>query len=134
MDITINIDSDKFKDVIQNELNAFSKDEIHDIIRQCIVKTVNESDIISSKETTYSGTQWKYGTALQNALNSIDYSELAERIKDKVIKDIEENHSKIVEQMVWRGIIDNICNDSSFNMAIRSSIEHVIFEHENRTY
>ena len=34
MDITINIDSDKFKDVIQNELNAFSKDEIHEIIRQ----------------------------------------------------------------------------------------------------
>lgn len=133
MEITINIDSEKFKDVLQNELNAFSKDEIHEIIRQGIVKTVYESDIISSKDTNYYGTQWKYGPALQNALNSIDYSELAERIKDKVIKDIEENHSKIVEQMVWRGVIDNICNDNTFITILRSSIEKAIFEHENRT-
>ena len=36
MEIKIEVDETKFKDVIEKELNAFSKEELHEIIRECI--------------------------------------------------------------------------------------------------
>ena len=49
MELKINIDETMFKEVIEKELNAFSKEELRDIIRDCIAEALKNNEI--DKET-----------------------------------------------------------------------------------
>ena len=46
MEVKIVVDETKFKDVLENELEAFSKEEIHEIIRDCIIDTFKNPEFI----------------------------------------------------------------------------------------
>ena len=38
MELKIEIDETKFKDIIEKELNAFSQEELHDLLKQMIIE------------------------------------------------------------------------------------------------
>ena len=136
MEVKINIESDRFKDVLENELQAFSKDEMHEILRQAIIKAIDESGVIITKnKNLYDDERWKLGSIFEKALQNINYEELLKPIKENMIEYIEKNHSRIIENMLWNMITEKLCNDNAFGFTLRTAINQILEENDrNRQY
>lgn len=136
MEVKINIESDRFKDVLENELQAFSKDEMHEILRQAIIKAIDESGVIITKnENLYDGERWKLGSIFEKAIQNINYEELLKPIKEKMVEYIEKNHSRIIENMIWNMITQKLCRDNTFEYTLKMAINKVLEENDrNRQY
>lgn len=136
MEVKINIESDRFKDVLENELQAFSKDEMHEILRQAIIKAIDESGVIITKnKNLYDDERWKLGSIFEKALQNINYEELLKPIKEKMVEYIEKNHSRIIENMMWNMITEKLCNDNAFGFTLRTAINQILEENDrNRQY
>ena len=46
MKLEINVDETMFKDILEKELEAFSKEELHEILKSCIIEFFNNNDNI----------------------------------------------------------------------------------------
>ena len=136
MEVKINIESDRFKDVLENELQAFSKDEMHEILRQAIIKAIDESGVIITKnKNLYDDERWKLGCIFEKAIENINYEELLKPIKEKIVEYIEKNHSRIIENMMWNMITEKLCNDNAFGFTLRTAINQILEENDrNRQY
>ena len=98
MEIKINVDETKFKDVVENELNAFSKEELHEIIRECIIEALRNDNVLRNIFITPSKDwygNYKYETPSQvmiEAAKSIDLSPAFTEIKDKMIETLKTDY------------------------------------------
>lgn len=135
MEIKINVDETKFKDVIENELNAFSKEELHEIIRECIVEALhNDGDLKSlfiTKETNSYYSSTKPSEVMIQAAKSIDLSPAYKEIQDKMITTLKENYHELLEKVMLSMIINGLTNDYDFRNRMASDVEMII---KNRNY
>ena len=132
MEIKINVDETMFKDVLENELNAFSKEELHEIIRECIVEALhNDStlkNIFITEEKDYWG-NYKYtkpSEVMIEAAKSIDLSPAYTEVKDKMITTLKEDYHGVLERAMLGLILNGIANDYTFQNQMSSSIEDII--------
>ena len=65
MEIKINIDESRFQEVLEKELEAFSKDEIHEILKQALSEYLTREDVIKSLLTSPQKDRW--GTVISNS-------------------------------------------------------------------
>lgn len=135
MEIKINVDETKFKDVIENELNAFSKEELHEIIRECIVEALHNDDDLKSlfitKETNSYYSSTKPSEVIIQAAKSIDLSPAYKEIQDKMITTLKENYHELLEKVMLSMIINGLTNDYDFRNRMASDVEMII---KNRNY
>lgn len=137
MEIKINVDEVKFKDVIENELKAFSKEELHEIIRECIVEALHNDtmlrNIFITQEKDYWG-NYKYEKPSQvmlDAARSIDLSPAYTEIKDKMIDTLKKDYHSILENAMLGMILNGISNDYDFQSRMNASIQEVIMRNRN---
>lgn len=137
MEIKINVDEVKFKDVIENELKAFSKEELHEIIRECIVEALHNDAMLRNifiiPEKDYWG-NYKYEKPSQvmlDAARSIDLSPAYTEIKDKMIDTLKNNYHQILENAMLGMILNGISNDYDFQSRMNASIQEVIMSNRN---
>ena len=111
MQLTINIDETMFKSVVEKELEAFSEEELHDIIKQCIVKFLIEGDTIKKllvKER--SDKSYGYYTSLEptqlfeSAVKSMDFNKELEGIKKVFADCMINNYQSIVTELIGKAI------------------------------
>ena len=91
MEIKINLDETRFKDVLDNELKAFNKEELHDIIRQAMLKFLNEDasmrELFLHDETDRWETVRTEPTAIfRDLIKTIDISPIFEETKKKLFE------------------------------------------------
>lgn len=95
MEIKINIDESRFQEVLEKELEAFSKDEIHEILKQALSEYLTREDVIKSLLTSPQKDRW--GTVISNStlldklvaatdLNDV-FAEPKEKIKEIIGSD-----------------------------------------------
>ena len=130
MEIKINVDETMFKDVLENELNAFSKEELHEIVRECIVEALRNDitlkNIFITPEKDYWGnyTYTKPSEVMMEAARSIDLSPAYTEIKDEMIATLKKDYHGVLERAMSGLIINGIANDYEF----RDRIERVVSE------
>ena len=130
MEIKINVDETMFKDVLENELKAFSKEELHEIVRECIVVALHDNvmlrNIFITPEKDYWGNYQytKPSEVMIEAARSIDLSPAYTEIKDKMITTLKEDYHGVLERAMSGLIIDGIANDYEF----RNRMERIISE------
>lgn len=128
MEIKINVDETMFKDVLENELNAFSKEELHEIVRECIIEALHNDGVLrnlfTQKEIDYWGNA-KYEKPSQiviDAAKSIDLSSAYTEIKEEMIDTLKKDYRNVLENAMSRLIVSGIADDSQF----RHRIEDVV--------
>ena len=137
MEIKINVDEVKFKDVIENELKAFSKEELHEIIRECIVEALHNDTVLRNifiiPEKDYWG-NYKYEKPSQvmlDAARSIDLSPAYTEIKDKMIDTLKKDYHGVLERAMLGLILNGISNDYDFKCRMSEAIEMAITKRNN---
>lgn len=133
MQVTINVDESMFKDVLENELKAFSKDEIHSIIHESLKKYLEESEVIESllvqkvRENYYDNSYRKKATPLlQEAIKTMDIQKDCEEIKNKLVEIIKNDSENIIKELISEAISKQLsqimASSYELNDIIRTSI------------
>lgn len=129
MELKIEIDETRFKDVVEQELKAFSKEELHTIIREGIVKYLNDSDLIKrlfveERYDSFWNKCTEYPTQLlKSAVETFDLSPAYEEIKDNMISNLKTNYNELLIQvmtgMLAKGIRQTLMSSGEFESMIR---------------
>ena len=134
MQLTINVDDSMFKNVLEKELEAFSKEELHDIIRDCFVELLKDDnilkDLIYKEEVSgyYGSTKKVPSEIMIEAAEKIDLHPAFEEIQDKMINTIKENHRDIVEKVLLNLMIDGIVTNNNFRNNMTDAIQIIVHE------
>lgn len=137
MEIKINVDETKFKDVIENELNAFSKEELHDIIRECIVEALHNDNTLKCLFTNPEKDYWgnykfdKPSEVMIEAAKNIDLSPAYEEIQNLMITELKENYSKLLQNIMMKTMVDGLCDNWNFKRNLESTIDMIMTSKAN---
>lgn len=133
MEVKIVVDETKFKEILENELKAFSKEELHEIIRECIIDTFKNPEFIENIfiHKDYWGNPSPSGL-LENAVKNIDLSPSFKELADSMSEYLKENHKKVLENVMMKYMIDGIGRNEYFNNAISETVNRILAERECR--
>lgn len=104
MELTLNVDEKKFNDLIQGELDNFSKQEIHEICKEGFMKCLSNVDTFRSLFVTedgyYNRDSYHANDLLREAAKKVDLDPLFEDFQQQVLKYLKENHDDIIKQLM----------------------------------
>ena len=126
MEIKINVDETRFKDVLEKELEAFSKEELHEIVRECIVESLRNSEDLKSlfivtRNNGYYNLQ-EPSEVIIEAAKSIDLSPAYKEIQDKMISTLKNNHRQLLVSVLSKCIVNGLMNDNDFGASFRDEM------------
>lgn len=134
MELKINIDETMFKDVIEKELNAFSKEELHEIIRECIVEALKNNSTLKGlfvKPKMYSYSSDEPTQVLFEAAKNIDLSPAYEEIQNMMITELKTNYSQLLQNIMMKTMVSGLCNDWGFRDNLSSAINEILTSRAN---
>lgn len=134
MELKINIDETMFKDVIEKELNAFSKEELHEIIRECIAEALKTNGSLKSlfiKPKRYSYDLDEPSQVLIEAAKSIDLSSAYEEIQEMMITELKTNYDKLLQNIMLKTMIDGLCSDWIFRRNLEDAMVDILNRRTN---
>lgn len=147
MKLEINVDETMFKDVLEKELEAFSKEELHDILKGCIIEFFKSNDNIKKMFLTEEYNTWGYGdnarkefkgykpTGLLNDIvrDNFDFKEPYNEVKDILISYCkkEDTLKNIMKEMITdsfqTAFTNCFWNDSKLRGTIGDIVRQEIF-------
>jgi len=128
MEIKINVDETMFKDIIDKELKAFSKEELHEIARECIIEVFrNDKNIVRLFLDTsdWSGRD-RPSYLLMSAANKIDLSPAFKEIQEDMIATLKNNHKEVLEHAMLRAIRANFASSHEFHTVMEQTINDIL--------
>lgn len=131
MELKIDIDETKFKEVIEKELGAFSSEEIHQIIRECIVESLHNDNTLKNlfitKKINSCGTETEEPSeVLIAAAKNIDLSPAYEEIQTKMIDTLKNNYQDLLEKVMLSMIIKGLSYDYDFRNTMETTISEIM--------
>lgn len=88
MEIKINIDESRFQEVLEKELEAFSKDEIHEILAEAMKEYLNKENILENYLNKCEVDRWgsivKGTSVMEKLINNVDLSDVLAEPKEKI--------------------------------------------------
>lgn len=135
MELKINIDETMFKDVIEKELNAFSKEELHEIIRECIAEALKTNDRFKSlfiKPKRYSYDLDEPSQVLIEAAKSINLSSAYEEIQEMMITELKTNYTKLLQNVMLQVMVNGLCDNWAFRQNLEDAMTYILARRENR--
>ena len=135
MELKINIDETMFKDVLEKELKAFSSEELHEIIRECIIEALKNNDVLKGlfvKPNRYSYSSNEPTEVLFVAAKNIDLSPAYEEIQKMMIAELKMNYSDMLERIMMKTMVDGLCSDWGFRNNLESAICEIMARRANQ--
>ncbi len=135
MELKINIDETMFKDVIEKELEAFSTEELHEIIRQCIVEALKTDNTLKGlfiKPKRYAYETDEASAVLFEAAKNIDLSPAYEEIQNMMITELKTNYEKLLQKVMLQTMVDGLCNGWNFRQNLESAIDGILISRANQ--
>lgn len=132
MEIKINVDEIKFKDVLENELNAFSKEELHEIIRECIIEVLHNDNTIKNLFIVEKKDSWGYSVAKEpsevmiQAAKSIDLSPAYKEIQDSMINKLKEDYQWLLEKTLLNLIKEGLTGEWQFRERLADEVSYIL--------
>lgn len=128
MEVKIQVDETKFKDVLENELDAFSPEDLHDIIAECIGEYFRSNNYKAIEKIMFDQGFYRDtpSTLLKEAVTKCDYSGLQD-VVDAMIEKLRNNYQDVLAEVLWLQISRTLANSysiqDSMNTAILNAIE-----------
>lgn len=134
MELKINIDETMFKDVIEKELKAFSREELHEIIRECIVEALKTDGTLKSlfvKPKRYSYDSDEATQLLFEAARNINLSPAYEEVQEMMISELKNNYDKLLQNVMLTTMIDGLCDNWNFKNNLQSAVNEILVRRAN---
>lgn len=137
MKLEINVDETMFKDVLEKELNAFSHEELHEIIKDLIIEFFNKDDNIKKmflqEKTNYWGNSTEYeptGLLRDIVKNKFDYAEPYEEVKEKILEFCKKENvmKSLLKEMIADSFTNILTGCIFYNSDFRGNIANVVRE------
>lgn len=126
MEIKIEVGEEKFRDVLEKELEAFTKDELHDICRKALIQQMSDpaifQDLFIDKSEGYHYNRYDARDVLKEAAKTINFDETFKELQDGIISYIKENHLKILHKVAIDMFIDGIGRNLFYNDSFRNML------------
>lgn len=129
MEIKINVDETMFKDVLEKELNAFSKEELHEIIRECIAEVLRSDITLRGffiKPKDYSYDIDRPSDVLIEAAKNINLSPAYEEIQEKLISELKTNYKQLLQNVMLNIMIEGLCENGTFRENLRYAMRDIM--------
>lgn len=136
MELKINIDETMFKEVIEKELNAFSKEELHDIIRDCIAEALKNNEVLKKLfiRTDYN----RYGNLEQEptplvieAARNINLYPAFYDIQETMVNELKNNYSELLQKVMLQTMVDGLFYGSNFKDNLEEAMINILTKHTN---
>ena len=117
MKIEINLDETRFKNLVDDELESFTREEIHDILQSAMEQYIMEKDVIGNifytKKRDWSGNETgevEPTYRLNEIIKGLDMEPTLKRLKKDVEKVLQENGTiqRLAENVFYRFLSDRI--------------------------
>ena len=136
MELRITIDETMFKDVLEKELKAFSSEELHEIIRECIVEALKTDNTFRSlfiRPKRYSYEVDEASQILIEAAKNIDLSPAYKEIQEMMITELKSNYSKLLENVMMKTMVRGLCDDWSFRSSVELALDQILASRANNS-
>lgn len=137
MKLNVEIESGPFEKVIQEGISALSKEELGSIIKQVVYEAFTKCEdfkdlLVYRDRVGYSSSELRLGDLAKEAIKSINMDEELAEIKKRMIKELMDNHLRIVEDTLFRCMIDKITYDDHFINNLKEAVHRIHWEGQNR--
>ena len=142
MQVVINVDESMFKDVLENELKAFSHEELHGIIHEAIREFLKEDKVLKGLFINeHIKSSWGYNNGetikeatplLQEACKNIDINKDIEDIKDEITSIIKGEAKNIVTEIFSKTITDSFLKILQNNYELNDIVHHSVIQIMNQ--
>lgn len=135
MELKINIDETMFKEVLDKELKAFSSEELHEFIRECIVEALKTDDTFKSLFIKPKRNSWEHDEAselLFEAAKHIDLSPAYEEIQELMVAELKTNYSELLQNVMMKTMVDGLCNSWGFKNNLQNAVNEIMIRRGNR--
>lgn len=131
MEIKIEVSEEKFKDVLRDELNSFTDEELHEICRQGLISCMSNMEtmkdlLINKEKSYYNDGSYRAKELLSQAAAKIDFSPLFKDLQQQIIDYIKVNHEKLIKDLLFEvfisGLNSNIVSSVSFRDTLASAM------------
>ena len=132
MELKINVDETKFGELINDELSNFTKEEIHEICRDGLIKIMSNQDTLRGmlpQQTDYWSNKVNLESLMKTAIEKIDLSPLFADFQDMVRKFIEENHKALIMDIMTHALIDGLSGYMD-KFRINEIIQEYLYNHQ----
>ena len=129
MEVKIQVDETKFKDVLENELDAFSPEDLHNIITECIGEYFRGNNYKALEKIMFDSGFYRDtpSALLKEAITKCDYSGLQD-VVDVMIDKLRNDYQNILIEMLWSQISKSLAYSysiqDSMSIAIRNAIDN----------
>jgi len=134
MEIKLNVTEEKFNEVLQKELDAFSPEELHDIVGECIKQKLMEDELISNllvyEDKYYYGGK-KPSRMMEDAAKQVDLSSAYKEIQDKMISYMKENYQDMMIKVMSNIILNGLTSQYQFQESISNAIRTELIRSAN---
>lgn len=137
MELTINVDEKKFSELLNNQLDNFTEQELHHICTEGLIKQLSDPEqfarLFVSKNTGYGYHTDSYyaNDLLKEAAKKVDLSPLFKDFQEQVITYLKENHDKIIKDLMAdifiRGFSEFLYN-SEFANRMRMEFSNQLYD------
>lgn len=111
MELKINVDETKFGELINNELSNFSKEEIHEICRDGLIKILSDPETLQSvflDKNDYWSNEHNLKKYLNEAAGKIDLSPLFADFEKKAREYVENNYKNLILEIMERVFVKGL--------------------------
>ena len=146
MDIKITIPDNQFEDILKNEINSLTKEQLSVIVQNGIKEYMLSDDgkkLITNKFLTKSSSYYSSDTVIQpwvenmlkESLMTTSLSNDIKEVGDFMVSYLKENHKKILENMflniIYQNVNNSLFNNYDFQQNMKCAINQVLYENRN---
>lgn len=128
MELKINVDETKFGELINDELSNFTKEEIHEICRDGLVKIMSNQESLQNilpRESDYWGNKIGVDKLLNEAAKNIDLSPVFAEFEKRAREYVESHYKDIIMDVMTNVFVKGLSETlytSDFAQWIRNDI------------
>lgn len=126
MEIKIEVGDERFRDVLEKELDAFTKEELHEICRKALIQQMADpsvfQDLFIDKSEGYHYNRYDARDVLKEAAKTINFDDTFKELQDGIIGYIKEHHLEILHKVAIDMFIEGLGNNIFYSPAFRRAL------------
>ena len=124
MEIKIEVGEEKFRDVLEKELAAFTQEELHEICRKALIQQMSDPAVFQwlfiDKDQSWN--RYSANDILKDAAKTVSFDDTYKELQDGIVSYIRENHMKILHEVAINMFIDGLSHNIVYNDVFRDRL------------
>ena len=137
MQITVNVEDDTFKQIVEQEIGNIPSEKLQEIIVDALKGYFSANDyknarfLIYKEGNDYYGSRREYPTEFTNKIiNNCDYSKLQD-IVDKAIEELKNNYDRILRDLLGEMLAKGLTEKYLFQTSLQEAINKELYRKSN---